>query len=108
MNSMILTEAGKPYAHLLAGIRYVPAFRTSRTIKLGHMDEYTGVYKGFERGQVRLGIIVDNCEIFFYPSEVQNLESLTEELSGIPAGSRIGVLTVEEKGRKRVVLRSIR
>ena len=81
--------------------------RLPKTIVLQHLDEYVGVYVGYERDSSRLVIRCEDCRIVFYMDGLQESESLAEALSKIPAERRIGVFVMREESQKRVVLRLI-
>ena len=81
--------------------------RSPKTIVLQHLDEYVGVYMGYERDFSRFVIQCDDCRIVFSRDGLQESESLAEALSNIPVGRRIGVFLMREESQKRVVLRLI-
>ena len=79
----------------------------SRKVVLQDLDEYVGVYRGYERDSLRLKIQFETCETSFFMDALKDPDSLMEKLNRIPVGRRIGLLVIEEGLLKRVFLRVI-
>ena len=77
------------------------------TIALQDLEEYVGIFVGYEQDSLGYTIHFDSCQIAFFKDELENSESLEERLNDIPTGRRVGVLVTRQGSRKRVRIRFV-
>ena len=76
-------------------------------IILRDLEEYVGIYKGYEYDSSGFTIRFDSCRIEFFTDAPENPESLVARLRSMPVGSRIGVFVLGEGSRRRIFLRLV-